>query len=70
MTQSTATSSTVADDVAAPEPAANSSLRHVLVVGGTLCDWADLSDERWARRVDELGSYCARIGVPWLTLRA
>lgn len=68
MTQST--SATAAQGVAAPVPAANSSLRHVLVVGGTLCDWADLSDERWAQRVDELGSYCARIGVPWLTLRA
>jgi undecaprenyl diphosphate synthase len=54
----------------APAPIANSSLRHMLVVGGTLCDWAELSDDRWRQRVTELGEYCARIGVPWLTLRA
>ncbi len=48
----------------------NSSLRHVLVVGGTLCDWADLDDSTWQARVDELGRFCAGLGVQWLTLRA
>lgn len=49
---------------------ANSSLRHVLLVGGTLCEWAELPERRWHELVDELGNYCASIGVPWLTLRA
>jgi undecaprenyl diphosphate synthase len=51
-------------------PARHSSLRHVLVVGGTLRAWSALSDERWNERVEALGELCTRIGVPWLTLRA
>jgi undecaprenyl diphosphate synthase len=54
----------------APAKASNSSLRHVLVVGGTLQEWAEMSDDEWSRRVGELGSLCAEVGVPWLTLRA
>lgn len=56
----------------APEtPAAsNSSLRHVLLVGGTFAEWAALTDEQWADRADSLGDLCARLGVPWLTIRA
>ena len=50
--------------------ASNSSLRHVLVVGGTLDEWGAMSNEAWSHRVDELGGLCARLGVPWLTLRA
>jgi undecaprenyl diphosphate synthase len=45
------------------------SLRHVMVVGGTLAEWTDMSADDWHKRVDELGSYCASIGVPWLTIR-
>ena len=45
----------------------HSSLRHVLVVGGTLHDWSALTQETWDRRVEALGGLCARIGVPWLT---
>jgi len=48
----------------------NSSLRHVLVVGGTLHAWTELSDERWEQRVESMGRLCSLIGVPWLTLRA
>ncbi|NNE12961.1 MAG: hypothetical protein HKN41_12045 [Ilumatobacter sp.] len=48
----------------------NSSLRHVLVVGGTLHDWAVLDEAAWRDRVEGLGALCSRIGVPWLTLRA
>jgi undecaprenyl diphosphate synthase len=44
-------------------------LRHVMVVGGTLGEWAEMSPDDWHKRVDELGSYCASIGVPWLTVR-
>ena len=48
----------------------NSSLRHVLVVGGTFAEWAALDDERWQARADALGRLCADLGVPWLTIRA
>ena len=48
----------------------NSSLRHVLVVGGTLAEWADLSEEDWAQRLSVLGELCQQQGVPWLTIRA
>lgn len=51
-------------------PTRHPSLRHVLVVGGTLHDWSDLNVEHWQQRVESLGGLCARIGVPWLTLRA
>lgn len=51
-------------------PASHPSLRHVLVVGGTLHDWSELTEQRWDERVESLGGLCARIGVPWLTLRA
>lgn len=48
----------------------NSSLRHVLVVGGTFAEWAALDDQRWRARADGLGRLCAELGVPWLTIRA
>ena len=48
----------------------NSSLRHVMVVGGDLAEWAALSEGRWDERVDGLGQVCASLGVPWLTIRA
>jgi undecaprenyl diphosphate synthase len=48
----------------------NSSLRHILVVGGTFREWADLPDEAWDDRVGRLGALCADLGVPWLTIRA
>ena len=51
-------------------PVGSSSLRHVLVVGGTLHDWSVLSSEAWDRRVESLGELCGALGVPWLTLRA
>lgn len=45
-------------------------LRHVMVVGGTLRDWADLGDERWSDRVDRLGAVADDAGASYLTLRA
>ena len=45
------------------------TLHHVMVVGGTVAEWADMQLDDWEKRVDELGSYCASIGVPWLTVR-
>ena len=53
-----------------PATASNSSLRHVLVVGGTLHDWAVLGEQAWEHRVESLGRLCGALGVPWLTLRA
>lgn len=61
---------TITANGGAPAPVPNSSLRHVLVVGGTLEEWAAMSDPAWQRRVDELGRLCAGAGVPFLTLRA
>jgi hypothetical protein len=46
-----------------------SSLRHVMVVGGTLPEWSALGDDAWLELIDELGAVCSREGVPWLTLR-
>jgi hypothetical protein len=46
-----------------------SSLRHVMVVGGTLPEWSALGDDAWLELIDELGASCSREGVPWLTLR-
>jgi undecaprenyl diphosphate synthase len=40
-----------------------------MVVGGTVDEWAEMQLEDWEKRVDELGSYCASIGVPFLTVR-
>ena len=46
------------------------SLAHVLVVGGTPGEWADLGEHRWERRVADLGEVAAAAGARWLTLRA
>lgn len=48
----------------------SSALTHVLVVGGTQREWAALGQERWRRRVEELGEIVARADARWLTLRA
>lgn len=42
----------------------------MMVVGGNFRDWADLADQRWDRRVDDLGRVIAGAGGSWLTLRA
>lgn len=47
----------------------NAVLRHVLVVGGTLAEWAELSDEAWLELIDDLGVLCSESAVRWLTLR-
>lgn len=41
-----------------------------MVVGGTFRDWHDLGDQRWSRRVGELGAVVESVGGSWLTLRA
>jgi undecaprenyl diphosphate synthase len=63
-------SSTSTTSTPTSTPARHSSLRHILVVGGTLHAWSALTEERWQQRVEGLGGLCTRIGVPWLTLRA
>ncbi len=55
-------------DLAQPAHAAP-TLHHVMVVGGTVSEWAATSPEDWEKRIDGLGSYCASVGVPWLTVR-
>ena len=44
-------------------------LRHVLVVGGTLTEWDDLGERRWAHRRADLARIAAAAGAMWLTLR-
>jgi Putative undecaprenyl diphosphate synthase len=47
-----------------------SALAHVMVVGGTRRDWADMSAADWAALVEELGAAVADAGGAWLTVRA
>jgi hypothetical protein len=44
-------------------------LRHVLIVGGTLSEWATTTPDAWDRRIGELGGRCSELGVDWLTVR-
>ena len=45
------------------------SLRHVLVVGGTLAEWAELPADQWADRLYEWGKVADHVGASWLTVR-
>ncbi len=45
------------------------SLRHVMVVGGTLAEWAELPADQWAIRLDEWGKVADHVGASWLTVR-
>ncbi len=45
------------------------SLRHVMVVGGTVAEWGELSDQAWSDRINDLGSVGGDAGASWLTLR-
>ena len=69
MKQSTAPAATEPGTRPTAPKASNSSLRHILVVGGMLTEWAAMSDQEWSGRVNQLGELCAELGVPWLTLR-
>jgi undecaprenyl diphosphate synthase len=53
----------------APAAAESSAMRHVMVVGGTLREWGELGERRWAELVHELGTVAASSGVAWLTIR-
>jgi undecaprenyl diphosphate synthase len=45
------------------------SLRHVIVVGGTLAEWAELPADQWADRLYEWGKVADHVGASWLTVR-
>ncbi|HQZ33156.1 MAG TPA: undecaprenyl diphosphate synthase family protein [Ilumatobacteraceae bacterium] len=45
------------------------SLRHVMVVGGTLAQWLKLPADQWAVRLDEWGKVADHVGASWLTVR-
>jgi len=45
------------------------SLRHVIVVGGTLAEWAELPADQWANRLYEWGKVADHVGASWLTVR-
>jgi len=45
------------------------SLRHVIVVGGSLAEWAALPPDQWASRLAELGKVADHVGARWLVLR-
>lgn len=53
----------VHDDAPQPE------LRHVMVVGGTVAEWGELTPERWHERIRTLGALSVMAGARWLTLR-
>jgi len=59
----------VADSTRVGDPT-RQLLRHVMVVGGTLQDWARLPDTSWDELVDGLGLVADGAGASFLTLRA
>ena len=52
-----------------PEPVDQVLLRHVIVVGGSLAEWASLTDDQWSTRLAELGKVADHVGAQWLILR-
>jgi hypothetical protein len=54
--------------VDAPQEA-EPALRHIVVAGGTLAEWAGLSDHQWQQRLADLGKVADHVGASWLTIR-
>lgn len=54
---------------AADVPDEGKILRHVVVVGGTRCEWAGRDEDEWRQHVEQLGAALCSHRVPWLTLR-
>ena len=52
-----------------PKEDEQQELRHVMVVGGTVAEWGELTEERWHERIQVLGSLAGSAGARWLTLR-
>ncbi len=46
-----------------------SALRHIIVVGGTVADWAALPADQWTTLLGELGKVADATGASWLTVR-
>lgn len=46
----------------------SSSLRHVLVVGGSLDQWNEMSSSEWSQYVATLRASVEQIGADWLTV--
>ena len=44
-------------------------LHHLIVVGGTLQEWASLTDGQWTDRLTELGKVADHVGARWLIVR-
>ncbi len=61
-----ATKRSAKQDQGASDP---STLRHVLVVGGTLAEWDALGRARWIERRHDLAKIAAHAGATWLTVR-
>lgn len=45
------------------------TLRHVMVVGGTLAEWAETPADQWTIRLDEWAKVADHVGASWLTVR-
>jgi undecaprenyl diphosphate synthase len=45
------------------------ALQHIMIVGGSLVEWGELSDAAWASRCSSLGVVAGAAGARWLTLR-
>ncbi|MFM7253207.1 MAG: undecaprenyl diphosphate synthase family protein [Ilumatobacteraceae bacterium] len=53
----------------APDDAADATLWHVLLVGGTRAQWQALDDDGWSRLMAGLGAVADGVGARWLVLR-
>ena len=49
--------------------AAPDTLRHVIVVGGRLDDWAQSSASDWQQRLEQLGKVADSVGAQWVAVR-
>jgi len=58
-----------AERVAAARDESDQVLRHAMVIGGTLDEWATFGDDRWGQRVDQLGAVVGRAGASFLSIR-
>jgi undecaprenyl diphosphate synthase len=59
------TAHTSASDITEAAP----QLHHIIVVGGTLAQWAAMSDQQWSLRLTELGKVADHCGARWLSVR-
>ncbi|MFZ9630113.1 MAG: undecaprenyl diphosphate synthase family protein [Ilumatobacteraceae bacterium] len=50
-------------------PGDDRTLRHVLVVGGTVAEWGTRTDSAWASMLTAFGEVANGAGAQWLTLR-